>query len=210
MGAAVLNKHVNPTLVIAHARAWVGTPFERRAALRGAGADCIGLVRGIWAELSGITAPTPPWRPNWASDGSDPIFAGLTAYADRVPLKSAAPGHIVIHRIGPARSAHVAVMTEKGGIHAWEVGGVKETTPLYGRAITSAWALPCHPTCTTGRTDLKIDECLAVIYPRAGDYFAEITDLFDGTALARTASFPTVDAALSTLDPIYQNIETMR
>ena len=53
MGAAALTDHLNPALILAHARAWIGTPFAPRTALRGVRADCVGLLRGIWAELSG-------------------------------------------------------------------------------------------------------------------------------------------------------------
>lgn len=48
-----------PQALIA-ARAWMGTPYVLSAALRGVGCDCIGLVRGVWSDVTGKPAPAPP------------------------------------------------------------------------------------------------------------------------------------------------------
>ena len=39
--------------VVAAARSWLGTPYRHQASLKGAGADCLGVVRGVWRELVG-------------------------------------------------------------------------------------------------------------------------------------------------------------
>ena len=36
--------------VVAAARRWLGTPYRHQASVRGEGADCLGLVRGVWRE----------------------------------------------------------------------------------------------------------------------------------------------------------------
>ena len=46
--------------VVAHARAWIGTPYEHQASCRGSGTDCLGLLRGLWRELLGAEPETPP------------------------------------------------------------------------------------------------------------------------------------------------------
>ncbi|MEL7167362.1 MAG: hypothetical protein AAGL96_18000 [Pseudomonadota bacterium] len=199
---------LNPALVLAHARAWVGTPFIRRGDLRGAGADCIGLVRGIYRELTGRTVAAPAWRDDWPLEPTEQILDGLSAHAVRVP-KDTVSGRIVTFRIGHKRAAHVAILTDAGSIHAWEVGGVKETAPFYGREITSAWALPCPEGCVSGRPNLTADQCLAVIYPHENGPYAEITDMIDATPLARTPHYRDVAQALNHLGPIYTHIETM-
>ncbi len=38
--------------IVAAARAWVGTPYHHQASVKGAGCDCLGLIRGIWRELA--------------------------------------------------------------------------------------------------------------------------------------------------------------
>src|SRR6202008_328378 len=54
--------------IIAVARDWLGTPYHHQASVRGAGCDCIGLVRGIWRELYGADAPEalPAYTRDWA------------------------------------------------------------------------------------------------------------------------------------------------
>lgn len=209
MEAAALPDIINPALILAHARAWIGTPFVPRGDVRGAGADCIGLIRGLNAELTGKRVPAPPWRGDWASAAGEPILGGLAAHVVPVPIIDARPGHIITYRVGKTRAAHVAILTQEGIIHAWEVGGVKETQGLYGREVTSAWALPCAPDCAPGPATLTADECLAVIYRDASGHFAEISHMLTGEVLARTQSHPSRTGVMLTLDPIYNHIETV-
>jgi NlpC/P60 family putative phage cell wall peptidase len=204
-----LRDTINPALVLAHARAWVGTPFVPRGDLRGAGADCIGLIRGLWWELAGRFAPAPAWRADWSAAPAEAILDGLARHVVRVPLAEVRPGHVITYRIGDKRAAHVAILTDEGAVHAWEVGGVKETAPLFGREITSAWALPCHPECHPGPLPLTAEDCLAVIYPDALGPYAEVSLLADGTPLARSGHYASTAAALAALQPIYRNVETV-
>ena len=39
--------------IVAEARGWIGTPYRHQASLKGVGADCIGLVRGVWRAFHG-------------------------------------------------------------------------------------------------------------------------------------------------------------
>ena len=39
--------------IVAAARGWIGTPYRHQASLKGAGCDCLGLVRGVWREMVG-------------------------------------------------------------------------------------------------------------------------------------------------------------
>jgi len=208
-GAAALSEVVNPELVIAHARAWIGTPFVRQGALRGSGADCIGLIRGLAAELSGKVVPAPSWREDWSRAADEPILRGLAAQMIRVPVSMICPGNIVTFRVGQMRAAHVGVFTDRGIIHAWEQpGAVCETCGPF-RQITSAWAIPCHPNCEGGPGYLTPDDCLAVVYPDPRGAFAEISLMSNGTPLARSRHFKSQSDALAMLAPIYVNIETV-
>ena len=47
--------------IVAAARARSGTPYHHQASCRGAGADCLGLVRGVWREIHGRDAELPPY-----------------------------------------------------------------------------------------------------------------------------------------------------
>lgn len=55
--------------IVACARGWIGTPFRHQAAVRGAGCDCLGLVRGVWREMCGTVPFTVP---AYTSDWSEP------------------------------------------------------------------------------------------------------------------------------------------
>ena len=45
---------------VAIARSWLGTPYVHQASQKGAGTDCLGLIRGIWRELYGSEPIVPP------------------------------------------------------------------------------------------------------------------------------------------------------
>lgn len=48
--------------IIAEAREWIGTPYHHQQSTKGAGCDCVGLVRGV-----GIACGVMPPRPeDWA------------------------------------------------------------------------------------------------------------------------------------------------
>ncbi len=46
--------------VVAAARNWLGTPYRHQASVKGVGADCLGLVRGVWREVAGEEPETVP------------------------------------------------------------------------------------------------------------------------------------------------------
>ncbi|MEO8685541.1 MAG: NlpC/P60 family protein [Devosia sp.] len=128
---------MNPDLVVAAARRWLGTPYRHQAATLGAGCDCLGLLRGVWRELYG-TEPMaiPPYR----ADMRDPAHAGaLQAAAERFLLPvggDAAAGHVVLFRLnGMAAAKHCGILVGPDRfIHAQERLGVVEA------ALTEAWA----------------------------------------------------------------------
>ncbi|NCO16648.1 MAG: peptidase, partial [Alphaproteobacteria bacterium] len=40
--------------IVAEARRWIGTPYVHQSSARGAGTDCLGLLRGVWRALYGV------------------------------------------------------------------------------------------------------------------------------------------------------------
>lgn len=113
---------------VACARAWIGTPYVTGAALRGAGADCIGLVEGVAAELTGRPrGPRPPWRADWASVTDLEAVAASAGFTLLDPAE-ALPGDVVALRLTRAAPpAHLGVMaTASTIIHAVERAGVVE------------------------------------------------------------------------------------
>jgi NlpC/P60 family putative phage cell wall peptidase len=73
--------------IVKAARSWLGTPYHHQASLKGAGADCLGLIRGIWRELYG---PEPEAMPAYTRDWGDATGAEtLLAAAGAISSRSA-------------------------------------------------------------------------------------------------------------------------
>lgn len=56
-------------LIVATARGWIGTPYLHQASVRAAGADCLGLIRGVWRE---VIRAEPESIPAYSQDWSEP------------------------------------------------------------------------------------------------------------------------------------------
>lgn len=112
--------------VLEVARSWIGTPYVLGAALRGAGCDCVGLVRGVWSEFTGKPLPAvPPWRADWANDNARPLVLAARQYLVPKDPHEAGPGDVVVLRVHGTREAHCGIL-ENGDqlIHAMETVGV--------------------------------------------------------------------------------------
>ena len=134
--------------VVAAARGWIGTPYRHQASLRGAGCDCLGLVRGLWRELIGPEPEAaPPYTPDWAEAlGRETLLEAARRHMAEVPSGAAAPGDVLIFRMGmgvPAK--HCAVVSDEGWIiHAYWGRAVVETrlTAWWARRVAAAFAFP--------------------------------------------------------------------
>lgn len=100
--------------IVAAARLYVGTPYHHQGALRGAGCDCLGLVRGVWRDLYGAEPETmPPYTPDWGEVGHDePLLDGARRHMRPVRLTEALHGDVVVFRVRPqAIAKHAAILT---------------------------------------------------------------------------------------------------
>lgn len=114
--------------IVAEARSWIGTPYRHQASLKGAGADCLGLVRGVWRALVGPEPEIPPaYAPDWAeAAGQETLLEAARRHLIEIERESIEPGDVLLFRMrmgGPAK--HAAVLTEPlRMVHAlsgWEV-----------------------------------------------------------------------------------------
>lgn len=134
--------------VVAVARSWLGTPYRHQASAKGAGADCLGLIRGVWRELYGAEPEaTPPYTPDWSEVSRD---EQLWRAADRWlrPVDGAALGDVLLFRMArTAPAKHLAIrsaMSPERIIHAYSGRSVVES-PLTGawrRRIVAAFRFP--------------------------------------------------------------------
>ncbi|MGR3485918.1 MAG: NlpC/P60 family protein [Paracoccaceae bacterium] len=136
--------------VVTLARGWIGTPYRHGASVRGAGADCLGLIRGVWAQL-GLPPmpPVPPYTPDWSEhDRRERLWDAARAHLTPRPLDDPRPGDVLLMRMAPGAVAkHLAILTcprAPAIVHAWSRRGVVETplAPVWRRAVVARFAYP--------------------------------------------------------------------
>ena len=64
--------------IVSAVREWLGTPYRHQASCKGAGCDCLGLLRGLWREVLGAE---PEAIPAYSMDWSEPAGDGLRLIA---------------------------------------------------------------------------------------------------------------------------------
>ncbi|WP_226780993.1 NlpC/P60 family protein [Oceaniglobus trochenteri] len=142
--------HGNPAAV-AIARQWIGTPYLHQASCLGAGADCLGLVRGIWRGLNGEEpAAVPPYTPDWSEPRrQERLWHAARLHLVERPLGALLPGDVVLFRMRDGGVAkHLGVISQAGAraafIHAYTGHGVIES-PLsapWQRRIVARFEFP--------------------------------------------------------------------
>lgn len=118
--------------IVQAARAWIGTPYVHQCSVRGAGTDCLGLVRGIWREFLGDEPePMPAYTPDWGEGGGAEL---LLAGAGRLlkPVAEEQPGDVLVFRMRVGAIAkHMGILAQTGVgasfVHAYDRHGVVES-----------------------------------------------------------------------------------
>lgn len=137
--------------VVQAARGWIGTPYVHQASCRGAGCDCLGLLRGLWCEIHGREPEAvPAYTPDWSEpSGDERLWAAATRHLSEKPMEVAAPGDVLLFRMRDGGVAkHVGVQAECGPapsfIHAYSGRGVVESvlTPPWARRLVARFAFP--------------------------------------------------------------------
>jgi NlpC/P60 family putative phage cell wall peptidase len=134
--------------VIAEARKWAGTPYHHQQSCRGAGADCLGLVRGVWRALYGTETEAPPaYSRDWAeASGTETLINAAGRHLTPVAVVDARGGDVVVFRLRAGSPAkHVGILcAHERLIHAMEGGPAVEiaVTPWWRRRIVAAYAFP--------------------------------------------------------------------
>lgn len=134
--------------IVAAARRWLGTPYKHQQSARGLGADCLGLVRGVWRELVGEEPEkAPAYTPDWAEMiGEETLLDAARRHCREVPVGEAREGDILLFRIAAGAPAkHAAIICGEGRIiHAYWGKAVCETrlVPWWTRRIASAFQFP--------------------------------------------------------------------
>ena len=127
--------------VVDEARRWIGTPYCHQASARGAGTDCLGLLRGVWRALIGVEPEeTPAYTEDWSEPSShEDLIKAAQRFLLPKPIANAGAGDVLIFRMRSGMVAkHVGIAAEIGlrssFIHAYSGHGVVES------ALSEPWA----------------------------------------------------------------------
>lgn len=143
----------NPPMndVVIAARTWLGTPYVHQASCRGAGCDCLGLLRGVWRELYGDEPERiPAYTRDWSEPGREErLWATAALHLVSVALDKPLPGQVLLFRMRDGMVAkHLGLQAKVGEspsfIHAYSGHGVVESplTPPWTRRIVARFAFP--------------------------------------------------------------------
>ena len=127
---------------------WKNTPYRHQASLVGVGCDCLGLVRGLFVEITGRTPETPPpYTPDWAeAAGKETLIAAASRHLGQIPAREAAPGDVVIFRLAPGAMAKHAGVLVAGTrmVHAYSGRAVVEVHlgPWWRHRLAAAFVFP--------------------------------------------------------------------
>jgi NlpC/P60 family putative phage cell wall peptidase len=109
--------------ILAEARDWIGTPYQHQASAKGAGCDCLGLVRGVWRAVCGPEPEeAPPYTPDWAERrGHETLLNAALRHLVKIPLKRAQPGDVLLFRMDALAPIKHAAILDEGAciIHAY-------------------------------------------------------------------------------------------
>lgn len=115
--------------IVAAARLWTGTPYAHHQSARGIGADCLGLVRGVWRDLIGPEPEAlPAYRPGWALLGRETLLAAAARHLAALDGRRFAAGDVVLFRWrDSAPVSHCAIASGPDRIvHAYQGHAVRE------------------------------------------------------------------------------------
>lgn len=132
------------------ARGWIGTPYVHQASAKGAGTDCLGLLRGIWREIYGAEPiAIPPYSMDWSEAGGREDL--LTA-ADKLlickDLADPVAGDVLLFRMRTGAVAkHLGIqgrVEHPSFIHAYFGHAVVESalTDPWRRKIVARYRFP--------------------------------------------------------------------
>lgn len=133
------------------ARAWIGTPYVHQASCKGAGCDCLGLLRGVWREVIGEEPESvPTYSKDWSEpQGEERLWRAGLRHMTVKDLDDVAAGDVLLFRMRDGAVAkHLGLQAQVGAgasfIHAYSGHGVIESamsTP-WARRVVARFALP--------------------------------------------------------------------
>jgi NlpC/P60 family putative phage cell wall peptidase len=151
-------RSITPELIVQTARAWINTPYHHQSATRGAGCDCLGLVRGVFFDLHGFHPELPPaYTQTWGEYGKEELMMEA-ARRNLVTVSTATVGHVLPivdqlwqpgdvllfrARLGAVAKHCGIVSGEDTMIHSYSGYGVRETSiGIWGSRTAGVFKFP--------------------------------------------------------------------
>ena len=139
------------TDIVRAARGWRGTPYVHQASCKGAGTDCLGLLRGVWREIYGAEPePIPAYTQDWSeAERDERLWRAAARHLRAKPIDEMTAGDVLLFRMRAGMVAkHVGIVTGVGAapsfIHAYSKQGVIEnalSTP-WRRRVVACFSFP--------------------------------------------------------------------
>jgi NlpC/P60 family putative phage cell wall peptidase len=136
---------------VEQARTWIGTPYVHQASTKGAGTDCLGLLRGVWREVLGAEpCDVPPYTADWdEAVAGEVLTEAAQRWLRRKSVRDAEPGDVLLFRMQDGFVAkHLGIQSRIGldaaFVHAYSRHAVLES-PLsrpWARRIVGRFAFP--------------------------------------------------------------------
>ncbi|MGE3142741.1 MAG: NlpC/P60 family protein [Hyphomonadaceae bacterium] len=139
---------VSRAAILAEAQSWLGTPYRHQASAKGAGCDCLGLVRGVWRAFYGEEPErAPAYTPDWAERaGEETLRAAARRHLIEIDCAAALPGDVLLFRMAAdAPAKHAAILAVNNRlIHAYWGRAVVESrfAPWWRVRLAAAFSFP--------------------------------------------------------------------
>lgn len=140
-----------PVDIVCAARRWIGTPYVHQASVKGAGADCLGLLRGVWREVLGHEPEiVPAYTMDWSEpQGEERLWQAALRHLSPKAVADEAAGDVLLFRMRDGSVAkHLGVQSLTGTraafVHAYSSHGVIESalSAPWRRRIAARFAFP--------------------------------------------------------------------
>ncbi|KMK67702.1 peptidase [Puniceibacterium sp. IMCC21224] len=140
-----------PHHIVDAARGWIGTPYVHQASVRGAGSDCLGLLRGVWREVLGAEPEAiPAYTMDWSEpQGEERLWQAALRHLEPKSLLEESHGDVLLFRMrNGAVAKHLGLQSVVGElaafVHAYSGHGVIESglTAPWRRRIAARFAFP--------------------------------------------------------------------
>jgi NlpC/P60 family putative phage cell wall peptidase len=135
------------------ARDWIGTPYVHQQSRRGAGCDCLGLLRGVWRDLQGAEPEAvPAYTRDWSEpQGDELLWRTAARHLVEKPHDDPSTGDVLLFRMREGSVAkHLGfqgrIGAEPSFIHAYSAHGVVESplTKPWARRIVARFVFPAR------------------------------------------------------------------